>query len=278
LTRRRARPARRAAAGTPAVVARSGEPAAAPALRRFPGAERAHASTGPGRPVWLLDLDNTLHDALTTIMPRINRAMTEFVMRRTGLDEAGASALRIDYWRRYGATLLGLVRHHAVDPHEFLRDAHPFPDLHRLVRRDVRLAHLLRRLPGRKVVVTNAPEGYARGVLAALGVAPLLDGLLSIERMTFAGHWRPKPSRPMLRKLIASLRLSSRRCVLVEDTVENLRAARHCGVRTVWVSGIGWRAQAPWRRPRRGQGGIDVHVRTVVQLARTPLARAVNGC
>jgi putative hydrolase of the HAD superfamily len=247
------------------------------APRRFAGSERAHAAADAGRPVWLLDLDNTLHDALPSIMPRINRAMTEYVMRRTGLDEAGASALRVQYWRRYGATLLGMVRHHAIDPNEFLRETHPFPDLHALVRRDVRLAHLLRRLPGRKIVVTNAPEDYARGVLAALGVAPLLDGMVSIEAMTFAGRWLPKPSRSMMHKLLARLRLPASRCVLVEDTVENLRAARHCGVRTVWVSGIAWRARPAWQRPRRGQRGIDVHVRTVVQLARTPLASRVHG-
>jgi putative hydrolase of the HAD superfamily len=234
------------------------------------------AAPGP-RPVWLLDLDNTLHDALPSIMPRINRAMTDYVMKRTGLPEADASALRVSYWRRYGATLLGMIRHHDVDPHEFLHETHPFPDLHALVRRDLRLAHLLRRLPGRKVVVTNAPARYAAGVIAGLGIKPLLDGLVSVEQMRFAGRMMPKPSRPMLHKLLARLRLPAHRCVLVEDTVENLRAARHCGVKTVWVSGIAWQARPVWQRPRRGQRGIDVHVRTVIQLARTPLAGRAHG-
>ncbi len=247
------------------------------AARRPPGVERTRAEGERGRPVWLLDLDNTLHDAVASIMPRIDREMTAYVMRRTGLDEASASALRLHYWRRYGATLLGMVRHHGVDPHEFLRDTHPLPDLHALVRRDPRLAHLLRRLPGRKLVVTNAPAAYAGAVIAALGIGPLLDGMVPIEQMRFAGRLQPKPSRPMLRKLLARIRLPAARCVLVEDTVENLRSARHCGVRTVWVSGIAWRARAPWQRPRRGQRGIDVHVRSVVQLARTPLARRTDA-
>jgi putative hydrolase of the HAD superfamily len=229
------------------------------------------------RPVWLLDLDNTLHDALPAIMPRINRAMTEFVMRTLDLGEAQASALRVQYWRRYGATMLGMIHHHGVDPHVFLRETHPFPDLHRLVRRDPRLMHLLRRLPGRKIVVTNAPAAYAGGVIAALGIAPLLDGLITIEQMRFAGRMHPKPSRPMLRKLLARIRLPASRCVLVEDSVENLRAARHCGVRTVWVSGIACRSEPPWQRTRRGQRGIDVQVRSVVQLARTPLAGLAHG-
>jgi putative hydrolase of the HAD superfamily len=226
--------------------------------------------------VWLLDLDNTLHDALPAIMPRINRAMTEFVMRRLGLDEQAASDLRVHYWRRYGATMLGMIRHHGVDPHEFLRETHRFPDLHELVARDVRLMHMLRRLPGRKLVLTNAPYEYASGVIAALGIAPLLDGMIAVEQMRINGHLRPKPSRAMLRRLLARIRLPAWRCVLVEDSVENLRSARHCGVRTVWVSGIGYRGRPCWLRPRRGHSGIDLHVRTVVQLARTPFARPTH--
>lgn len=214
---------------------------------------------------------------MASIMPRINRAMTEFVMRTLDVGETEASALRVHYWHRYGATMLGMIRHHGVDPAIFLRDTHPFPDLHRLVRRDPRLMHLLRRLPGRKIVMTNAPAAYAGGVIAALGIAPLLDGLITVEQMRFAGRMLPKPSRPMLRKLLARIRLPASHCVLVEDTVENLRAARHCGVRTVWVSGIVGRAKPPWQRARRGQRGIDVQVRTVVQLARTPLARPAHG-
>lgn len=249
-------------------------------VRRRSGAGRAAGATNPAaarRPVWLLDLDNTLHDALPHIFPRINQAMTDFVMRHLDLDEPRANALRLHYWQRYGATLLGMVRHHDVDLHTFLRDTHPFPDLHRLVRRDLRLAHLLRRLPGRKIVLTNAPAGYAAGVIAALGIAPLLDAVIAVEHMRFAGQVFPKPSRPMLRKLLARIRQPAARCVLVEDSVENLRAARHCGVRTVWVSGIIGRAKPVWQRPRRGHAGIDHQVNSVVQLARTPLARLVHA-
>ncbi|HYJ97974.1 MAG TPA: haloacid dehalogenase, partial [Burkholderiaceae bacterium] len=66
------------------------------------------------RPVWLFDLDDTLHDASAASMPGINTAMTEFVQRELRLTRDEADALRRQYWRRYGATLLGLVRHHSV--------------------------------------------------------------------------------------------------------------------------------------------------------------------
>ena len=221
------------------------------------------------RPVWLLDLDNTLHDAGPRVFPRINRAMTDYIVRRLGLDEPQASALRVHYWHRYGATMLGLIRHHDVDPHEFLREAHPFPDLHAIIARDHGLRDALRRLPGRKVVVTNAPHAYASGVLRRLGIAPLLDGVVAIESMRFGGRFLPKPSRAMLLKIVARLRVPPRRCILVEDSADNLASARACRVRTVLVTGITYRRRSGGRRPRAGSGRrIDVQVQSTSLLPR----------
>ena len=40
----------------------------------------------------------------------------------------------------------------------------------------------------------------------------------------------------MLRKLLAKQRIVARRCILVEDTIQNLKAARAVGMRTVWIT------------------------------------------
>jgi putative hydrolase of the HAD superfamily len=222
-------------------------------------------------PVWLLDLDNTLHDALPEIMPRINRDMTAYVARALGVDHDEASRVRQAYWMRYGATLLGMIRHHAIDPHEFLRDTHRFPDMDRLVRRSAQLAHVLRRLPGRKWVVTNAPRRYAHAVLYQLGVLPLIDGMVTIESMTFAGRWQPKPSVPMFRRLLARHRFDAHRCVMVEDSVENLHGAKRTRMRTVLVSGWAWRGRAG-ARPVAGPGRrIDFQIQSVLTLPRIAL-------
>jgi putative hydrolase of the HAD superfamily len=221
------------------------------------------------QPVWLLDLDNTLHDAMPHVFPRINRAMTDYVSRHLGLPDEQASALRVHYWQRYGATMLGLIRHHGVDPHHFLRETHPFPDLHAIVSRDHGLRDALRRLPGRKIVVTNAPNAYAAAVLRRLGVAAQVDGLVAIESMRFAGRYLPKPSRSMLARIVAQLRVPASRCILVEDSVANLASARACGLRTVLVTGLSHRAHGPSRRPRAGAGRrIDVQVPSAWLLPR----------
>lgn len=71
-------------------------------------------------PIWLFDLDNTLHNAEAGIFYIINRAMTEYMAGRLKLSEEGASQLRQEYWHRYGATLAGLQIHHPeIDIDEF---------------------------------------------------------------------------------------------------------------------------------------------------------------
>jgi putative hydrolase of the HAD superfamily len=81
--------------------------------------------------VWLFDLDNTLHDATPHIFPHINRAMAAYIREHLGVDDDEATRLRLEYWQRYGATLLGLMRHHGTDPQHFLCHTHQFPDLKR---------------------------------------------------------------------------------------------------------------------------------------------------
>jgi putative hydrolase of the HAD superfamily len=102
------------------------------------------------KPVWLFDLDNTLHNASQHIFPRINVAMTEFVSHKLNLSLDDANEVRQRFWRQYGATLLGLVKHHGIDMAEFLCEAHPFPDMHEIVSRHNMLIRPYADCPGEK--------------------------------------------------------------------------------------------------------------------------------
>jgi putative hydrolase of the HAD superfamily len=236
--------------------------------------------TGPTAPrraerVWLLDLDDTLHDAQPVIMPRIDAAMTDYVVRHLGLARDEASELRRGYWKRYGATLLGLVTHHPVDPHHYLRETHRFPDMHRLVRRRPALARALRQLPGRRIIVTNGPWHYARAVVRALGIAGSIEGIVPIEAMRFAGRFQPKPSRPMMRRLAARLRTRPSRCVLVDDAVGNLAGARAAGLRTVLATALKEaRKPAPARARAGSSRRVELQVQSVAQLSRRVPSRS----
>jgi putative hydrolase of the HAD superfamily len=202
---------------------------------------------------WIFDLDNTLHDARPHIFPHINSSMTAYLAEHLKLGEEDANELRTSYWRRYGATLIGLMRHHGIDPHHFLRATHPFSELDRMVVGRRELRSTLRRLRGRRIVFSNAPEHYAREILKVLGVEDLFDDVFCIERTGF----RPKPDVHGFLKLLRQHRLQPSRCIMVEDSLENLRTAKRLRMKTVWVDASS-----------RAPAWVDVHVRHVVRLPR----------
>ncbi|PXW96962.1 putative hydrolase of the HAD superfamily [Sphaerotilus hippei] len=205
-----------------------------------PGGSRRDVAPARGRarrapPVWLFDLDNTLHNASRSAFGPINQAMTDYIERELAVDRSEADRLRGHYWQRYGATLLGLMRHHGVAARHFLHHTHVLPGLEAALQAHPHDVAVLARLPGRKFVLTNAPRAYAERVLQALGLARAFDGVIAIEQMRMFGHLRPKPDARMLRQLVARLRVPASRCVLVEDTLEHQKAARRVGMRTVWM-------------------------------------------
>ena len=195
---------------------------------------RVPAAAKPA-PVWLFDLDNTLHDASHASFGALHVAMGDYIGTHLSLSPEEAAALRQRYWQRYGATLLGLVRHHGVRAAHFLEETHRLPDLEARLRTSLHDRAVLKRLPGRKFILTNAPRAYALRVLDTLGLAHLFDGVLAIEDMTMFGSPRPKPDVRMLRRLVARLGVAPARCVLVEDMLVNLKAARRIGMQTVWM-------------------------------------------
>jgi putative hydrolase of the HAD superfamily len=206
-----------------------------------------------GERVWIFDLDNTLHNARPHIFPHINRSMTQYLQSHLGLDEAAAGELRRHYWVRYGATLLGLMRHHQTDPRHFLWHTHQFPELSGMLVQEPLLRATLKRLPGRKLVFSNAPVHYSRAVLKALAISDLFDDVFSIERT----RYRPKPDTYGFLRLCRAHRLKPQRCIMVEDTLGNLRTAGRLGMKTVWVT-----------RAARAPGYVDVRVPSLLQLPR----------
>jgi pyrimidine 5'-nucleotidase len=231
----------------------------------------------PRGPVWLFDLDNTLHHASHAVFPQINQAMTNYIVRALHIDHGEADRLRVHYTQRYGAALLGLARHHplALDPHDFLAQVHCFQDLPSMLRAERGLARLLRALPGRRILLTNGPYAYARAVLDALGIAALFEQVIAIEQMQHQGRWHAKPDAGMLRRALRRARVRTRDATLVEDTRSHLKRYKRLGLRTVWM--VGHLPPVP-----RGSGGppslpgagrahyIDSRVRSIKSLRKVP--------
>ncbi len=200
---------------------------------------------------WLFELDNTLHNASAHIFPHIGRSMRDYIRLHLDLDEAEATQLRQQYWKRYGATLLGLMRHHDIDPQHFLHHTHQFHDLASMVVVERGLKAMLKRLPGRKIIFSNAPLVYTKAVLAIAGIGNCFDAVYSVERLRF----NPKPEKLGFLHLLRAEGLDPRSCVMIEDTLPNLKMAKRLGMKTVWVN-------PGTRKPTYA----DIRVRTVLDL------------
>ena len=182
--------------------------------------------------IWIFDLDDTLHNASAHIFPVMNRAMTQYIMDEINLDETAAHALRKHYWRVYGATLKGLMRHHGVDAYHFLKQTHALMDLPNMVIQVKRLKSLIKSLPGRKCVFTNAPREYAIRVLKIMGIADCFDLVFSVESTQF----HAKPSIRGFQLLLKTLKANPKDCIMLEDNLPALMTAKRLGMRTIWVA------------------------------------------
>jgi putative hydrolase of the HAD superfamily len=214
------------------------------------------------RTVWLFDLDNTLHNASVSSFPHMDRSMTDYITQFLGLDDIQANALRAHYWHRYGSTLLGLIRHHGVRADHFLHHTHLLPALEPTLASHAQDMDAVRRLAGRKLVLTNAPRAYTERVMGTLGLAGLFEGIISVEQMRMFGQLRPKPDARMFKALVAKLGVSPGRCVLVEDTLAHQKAAFGLGMTTVWMQ--------RWikRRPHGPEVGVYLHRKPAYVCAR----------
>jgi putative hydrolase of the HAD superfamily len=182
--------------------------------------------------VWIFDLDDTLHNASAHIFPVMNHAMTQYIMDSLNLEEATAHELRQHYWQIYGATLKGLMRHHGINPHHFLQVTHRLINLPEMVIQTERLRHMLKSLPGRKLVFTNAPRSYAIRVLQLLGIDDVFELIFSVESTQF----HAKPSVRGFQRLLKSIKAKTSDCIMLEDNLPALMTAKRLGMKTIWVS------------------------------------------
>lgn len=189
-----------------------------------------HRDRFSGIDTWVFDLDNTLYPPEARLFDQIERRMTAWVANALGLTDAEADVLRAQYWTRYGTTLAGLMREHGIDPGPYLADVHDI-SLASLVA-DPALVDAIAALPGRRIVHTNAPAGYARRVLAARGLDGLFAAVYGVEETGF----RPKPERAAFETVIGLDGFRPDRAAMFEDDPRNLRVPHEMGMRTIHVA------------------------------------------
>lgn len=178
---------------------------------------------------WVFDLDNTLYPPSADLFGRMDARFSAYVARLTGLDKANALRLCGEYWDHYGSTLIGLIEHHDVDPHDFLADVHNIDISH--LEPDATLSQALHTLPGRRIVYTNGSENHAKRVLAARNLTSAFDAVYGVEHADF----KPKPTHDAFMTVFTKDGVVPAQAAMFEDEPRNLAVPHALGMRTVHV-------------------------------------------
>ena len=179
---------------------------------------------------WVFDLDNTLYPPHMRLFDQIEVKMTDWVMRALQVDRARADHLRAHYWQSYGTTLAGLMAEHDVDPGPYLTEVHEID--FSVLSADPALAKAIARLPGRKIIYTNACVPYAEKVVEARGLGGLFDAVYGVEDANF----HPKPEARAFSTVFDRDGLDPAHAAMFEDDARNLMVPHALGMRTIHVA------------------------------------------
>lgn len=178
---------------------------------------------------WVFDLDNCLYPAAAGLFDLIDERMTAYIQRLLSCEREEAARVQKAHFHEHGTTLAGLMKAHAIDPHDFLADVHDI-SLER-IDPNSRLDRALAALPGRKVIFTNGDAPYARRVLERIGIQRHFEGLHDIH----ANSYRPKPDPHGYALLCQRFGIDPAHALFADDMIQNLRPAKAIGMTTVWV-------------------------------------------
>jgi pyrimidine 5'-nucleotidase len=172
------------------------------------------------------DLDDTLYPASNGLWDEIKRRMNLYMKERLGIPADRIPSLREKFFREYGTTLRGLQAHYPVDEREYLAYVHDLP-LERYLRPDPIQRAVIRSLPQRKLIFTNADADHARRVLKVLELEDCFDQIIDV--LAIAPYCKPQAESLALALKLAG-ESDPRHCALIDDIPRTTRAARDFGM------------------------------------------------
>jgi putative hydrolase of the HAD superfamily len=178
---------------------------------------------------WVFDLDNTLYPHHVNLWQQVDGRIRDFVAHQLKVDAAEAFRIQKDYYRRYGTTMRGMMTEHGVSPDDFLAFVHNID--HSPLEPNPAMGQALVKLPGRKLILTNASAAHAEKVLERLALGITFDGVFDI----ISAEFEPKPARQTYQRFLDLHGVDASRAAMFEDLARNLAIPHELGMTTVLV-------------------------------------------
>ena len=176
------------------------------------------------------DLDNTLYPKSSGVMQAIGDRINLFMVERLEINPSEVKRIRDDFLKAFGTTLNALRRFYSVDPDEFLDFVHDLP-VEKHLQYEPALDQMLERINLRKIIFTNADAKHARRILSRLGILRHFESIIDIHLLDFVN----KPYRRAYLKALDFASVQPEECLLIEDSIVNIKAAVNLGMTAVLV-------------------------------------------
>ena len=238
----------------------------------------------------IFDVDDTLYDVGTGFTAHRNGyGAQSFMVHKLGFRSAEeAKAVRDKYFEIYHSTAkaltvadqAGLLPKGPFCPQDLAEWWAEKLDYSLLGECNISLQQDLKDCDLNMVAFSNGPRKYVKRVLKELGLWEYFgdDRLFAVDDVL--PHCKPEPEA--FQVVFDKLGVTADECVMIEDSMKNIRKAKNMGVRTVLVTGLGRskknringtktaaddaEATKPGDAPVEDDPAVDVSIETVDEL------------
>ncbi len=204
---------------------------------------------------FIFDCDGVLYKDLDAVFGQVSKKMGKYISRKLNVDLKKAKELQRNYFHKYNTSLNGLMIHHKIDPHEFLKYVH---DINLdFLKKDTLLREELLKLDVKKFVYTNGSRDHVNNITKHLGIDDLFDGVFDIVD----GQFMPKPQIEPFKVLIKKFDINPEETVFIEDIAKNLSVKKELNLKTVWLINNEY-----WGKQDSDKNYIDVKIENLTSF------------
>jgi putative hydrolase of the HAD superfamily len=218
---------------------------------------------------WVFDLDNTLYPHHLNLWQQVDDRIRAFIVDFLKVSHEEAFRVQKDYYKRYGTTMRGLMTEHGLNPDAYLEFVHAID--HSPLTPNPALGAALKRLPGRKLILTNGTRKHAGAVMRRLAVHEHFEDVFDIV----AADLEPKPLERTYRRFLERHAVDPAKAAMFEDLARNLEVPHALGMTTTLVVPEGQREV--FREDWELEGRDAPHVDHVTDELAGFLRRIVGG-
>lgn len=180
--------------------------------------------------LYIFDMDGTLYGFNPGLLEEVYRNSISFLKEKLGVSEQEAEQTRAKIDKKYsGEISIGVEKEFGISREEYFNkvwDIQP----EQYVKYDENLKNFLKRIAGRRVVLTSAPKIWTERVLKLLGLEDTFEDVFTGEPDD------RKPNLSAFKGVLAKFNCESNQATVIGDSYrEDIEPAQKLGIRTIQI-------------------------------------------